>query len=110
MAGSFLRLVLTQESTGRAMCCPLFIDLKPKRAAKERTWRQLTVAEWMEVLPRDAAVGFRAQSGRRQWLIYRSLGPSGNRTVLGHNVAGEFCAGRFRNSGKFKEWLEIEAE
>jgi hypothetical protein len=102
------RLVLTQESTGRAMCCPLFFDLKPTRATKERTWRQLTVAEWMEVLPRDVAVGFRAQSGRAQWLIYRSLGPSGNRTVLGHNIAGEFCAGRFRD-GKFEEWLEIEA-
>jgi hypothetical protein len=102
------RLVLTQESTGRAMCCPLFFDLKPKRSGKERTWRQLTVAEWMEVLPRDVAVGFRAQSGRRQWLFYRSLGPPGNRTVLGHNIAGEFCAGRFRPSGKFKEWLEIE--
>jgi hypothetical protein len=102
------RLVLTQESTGRAMCCPLFFDLKPARATKERTWRQLTVAEWMEVLPRDVAVGFRAQSGRAQWLIYRSLGPSGNRTVLGHNIAGEFCAGRFRD-GKFEEWLEIEA-
>jgi hypothetical protein len=102
------QLVLTQEATGRAMCCPLFFDLKPTRVKKERTWRQLTVAEWMEVLPRDVAVGFRAQSGRAQWLIYRSLGPSGNRTVLGHNIAGEFCAGRFR-SGKFEEWLEIEA-
>jgi hypothetical protein len=102
------QLVLSQESSGRAMCCPLFFDLKPKRSAKERTWRQLTVAEWMEVLPRDVAVGFRAQSGRRQWLIYRSLGPTGNRTVLGHNIAGEFCAGRFRPNGNFKEWLEIE--
>jgi hypothetical protein len=102
------RLVLTQESTVRAMCCPLFFDLRPSRAKKERTWRQLTVAEWMEVLPRDVAVGYRAQSGRAQWLIYRSLGPAGNRTVLGHNIASEFCAGRFR-SGKFEEWLEIEA-
>jgi hypothetical protein len=102
------KLVLTHESTGRAMCSALFFDLKPTRAKKERTWRQLTVAEWMAVLPRDVAVGFRAQSGRAQWLIYRSLGPAGNRTVLGHNIASEFCAGRFR-SGKFEEWLEIEA-
>jgi hypothetical protein len=103
------RLVLTQESTGRAMCCALLFDLKRKRAAKERTWRQLTVAEWMEVLPRDVAVGFRAQSGRGQWLFYRSLGPAGNRTVLGQNISGEFCAGRFRSGGKFDEWIEIEA-
>jgi hypothetical protein len=63
----------------------------------------------METVPADVAVGFRAQSGDGQWLIYRSLGPAGNRTLLGHNVAGEFCAGRFLPSGKFKEWIEIEA-
>ncbi len=102
------RLVLTQEATGQTLCCPLFFDLKAKRSKKERTWRQLTVAEWMEVLPRDRAVGFRAQSGNGQWLVYRSLGPAGNRTVLGHNIAGEFCAGRFRRSGKLDEWIEIE--
>jgi hypothetical protein len=101
-------LVLTQEVQGRALCCPLFFDLKPGRAKKERTWRQLTVAEWMEVVPHDAAVGFRAQSGRDQWLVYRSLGPAGNRTVLGQNIAGEFCVGRFHSTGKFDEWLEIE--
>jgi len=103
------RLVLTQESHGRAICCPLFFDLKPGRAMKDRTWRQLTVAEWMEVVPRDVAVGFRAQSGRGQWLVYRSLGPVGNRTVLGQNIAGEFCAGRFQATGEFDDWLEIEA-
>jgi hypothetical protein len=103
------RLVLTQEGTGRALCCPLFFDLDPKRTKKDRTWRQLTVAEWMEVVPRDVAVGFRAQSGHDQWLYYRSLAPAGNRTVLGQNIAGEFTAGRFRSNGKYDEWIEIEA-
>jgi hypothetical protein len=102
-------LVLSQHSTGRALCCPLLLDLKPQRAVQQRTWRQLTVGEWMDAVPRDVAVGFRAQSGRHQWLFYRSLGAAGNRTVLGRNIAGEFCAGRFRRSGKFDEWLEIEA-
>jgi hypothetical protein len=103
------RLTLIQEATGQALCCSMFFDLDPKRSGKERTWRQLTVAEWMEVMPRDVAVGFRAQSGRAQWLFYRSLAPAGNRTVLGHNIAGEFTAGRFRASGKYDEWIEIEA-
>ncbi len=107
LAVSDNRLVLTQEANGRAICCPLFVDLKNKRSAKERTWRQLTVGENMEILPADVAVGYRAQSGDDQWLVYRSLGPAGNRTLLGHNVAGEFCAGRFVD-GKFKEWIEIE--
>lgn len=103
------QLTLQQESTGRALYCPLLIDLDPQRSKKERTWRQLTVAESMEVVPRDVAVGFRAQTGRHQWLFYRSLGPAGNRTVLGQNFAGEFCAGRFRANGKLDDWIEIEA-
>jgi hypothetical protein len=103
------RLVLAQESAGRALYCPLLIDLKTKRAKKERTWRQLTVGESMEIIPRDVAVGFRAQCGRRQWLFYRSIGAPGNRTVLGQNISGEFCAGRFRTSGKLDEWIEVEA-
>jgi hypothetical protein len=102
-------LTLTQESGGRALCCPLLIDLDRKRTTKERTWRQLTVGESLEVVPRDAAVGFRAQSGKGQWLFYRSLGPVGNRTVLGQNIAGEFSAGPFLSNGKYKEWIEIEA-
>jgi hypothetical protein len=102
------QLRLAQESRGRALCCPLFFDLDRKRAKLECTWRQLTVGESMEVVPADAAVGFRVQSGCEQWLFYRSLGPAGNRTVLGQNVAGEFSAGRFLDSGKYKEWIEIE--
>jgi hypothetical protein len=102
-------LTLTQESHGRALCCPLLLDLDRKRTKKERTWRQLTIGESLEVVPRDAAVGFRAQSGRDQWLFYRSLGPVGNRTVLGQNIAGEFSAGPFLPTGKYKEWIEIEA-
>jgi hypothetical protein len=62
----------------------------------------------MEIVPNDVAVGYRAQFGDDQWLFYRSLGPLGNRTLLGHNIAGEFCAGRFLDTGKFKEWIEIE--
>jgi hypothetical protein len=102
-------LTLTQQTTGRALCCPLFFDLNRKRAKKERTWRQLTVAESLEVVSRDVAVAFRAQSGSDQWLFYRSLDPAGNRSVLGQNIAGEFSAGRFLPTGKYKEWIEIEA-
>jgi len=103
------KLALTQQTTGRALYCPLLFDLNRRRTKHERTWRQLTVAEALEVVPRDVAVGFRAQAGRDQWLFYRSLAPAGNRTLLGQNIAGEFCAGRFRSSSKLDEWIEIEA-
>jgi hypothetical protein len=104
------KLVLTQETYGRALYCPLLLDLNSRRSKRERTWRQLTVAESLEVVPRDVAVGYRAQSGRDQWLFYRSLCRPGNRTLLGQNISGEFAAGRFLLSGKLKQWVEVEAE
>lgn len=103
-------LTLAEEVNGRAVCCPLLIDLKARRSTKERTWRQLSVAESLQIVPRERAVGFRAQVGRDQWLIYRSLGPAGNRTVLGQNFSCEFAAGRFLATGEFDEWIEIEAQ
>jgi len=102
-------LTLTQEATARALCCPLFFDFRPHRIKKERTWRQLTVADRMEVVPHDVAVGYRVQSGRDQWLMYRTLGPAGNRTLLGQNVSSEFYAGRFLKTGEVDEWIEIES-
>jgi hypothetical protein len=102
-------LTLTQETNGAALCCPLLLDLCPRRSREERTWRQLTVGENLEIVPRDRAVAYRAQSGDDQWVFYRSLGPVGNRTFLGQNIAGEFSAGSFDYDGKYKEWIEIEA-
>ena len=104
------RLTLTEATTGRALYCGLLLDLDPARSKKCRTWRQLTIAEMLELVPRDAAVGFRAQSGDDQWLVYRSLGPPGNRSVLGQNVSCEFYAGRLNNEGLVDEWIEIEPE
>ena len=103
------RLVLTQEAQGSGLSCPLLIDFNPQRLSDERTWRQLTVGENLEIVGNDVAVGYRVQSGNGQWLFYRSLGPVGNRTVLGQNISSEFIAGPFHSSGKFKQWVEIEA-
>jgi hypothetical protein len=108
LVGEKGQLTLTQEVTGRALYCPLLVDLDPKRSRKERTWRQLTVAESLSVVSRDVAVGFRAQSGPDQWIVYRSLAPAGNRTVMGQNISGEFAAGRFPASGEIKSWIETE--
>jgi hypothetical protein len=102
-------LVLKQQSQGRSMFAPLFIDLDSRRLGKEATWRQLTVAEDRQVLPRDAAVGYRVQVGKLQWLVYRSLGEVGVRTVLGQNLMHEFLVGRFGSKGNVKKLLEIEA-
>ena len=62
-------LELCQHRFGAALYAPLFIDLKPSRLSKELTWRQLTVADRLEIQPRDVAVGYRVQIGKAQWLL-----------------------------------------
>lgn len=105
------RLILSDAASGRALYCALLFDLDPRRSKKCRTWRQLTVSESLSAVPRDAAVGYRAQSDDEQWLIYRSLAPPANRAVLGQNISSEFFAGRFKTEdGLVEKWTEITTE
>ena len=102
------KLVLTQSAEGKAMCAPLYVDLQPKRFDKPLTWRQLTVAEKLEIQPADVAVGYRAQVGKAQWFFYRSLAPAANRTLLGQNLSHEFVCAKFKSDGTLDELIEIE--
>jgi len=105
------RLILADATSGRSLYCALLFDLDPRRSKKCRTWRQLTVSESLGVVPWDAAVGYRAQSGDQQWLVYRSLSPPANRAVLGQNISSEFFAGRFKtDDGLVDKWIEITTE
>jgi hypothetical protein len=100
---------LQQRTAARAVACPLFIDLDPRRIAKPCTWRQLTVAEALQIQPPDIAVGYRVQSGRDQWIMYRSQGPRGNRTLLGQNTACEFLVSRFLpKTGGIEELVQVQ--
>ncbi len=99
----------TCQTPGQRLASPLFIDLDPRRAAKPCTWRQLTVAQALEIQPAEVAAGYRVQCGKKQWLVYQSLAPRANRTLLGHNLASEYLVGRFlAASGEVDELLEIE--
>lgn len=100
-------LALRQSAHGRALFAPLFIDLDAQRRAKAITWRPLTVAENFRIQPADVAVGYRVQIGSHQWLVYRSLGPKGNRSLLGHNLASETLIARFAK-GEVEPLVEIE--
>lgn len=91
----------------RALHVPLVIDLNSRRLSKPLTWRQLTVAENLQAVPGDVAVGYRVQLGKEQWLVYRSLAPWSNRTVLGQNIVCEMLLARFKN-GQAEALLEIE--
>jgi hypothetical protein len=102
------RLTLAQASVGRCLYLPLFIDLDPRRARRPLTWRKLTVAENLKVVPRDVAVAYRVQVGHEQWLFYRSLAPRGSRTFMGENFSSEFVCCRFLPGGEGQEILSIE--
>lgn len=101
-------LQLEQSITGSGMYAPLLIDMDPRRRGRPITWRQLTVAEDRKILTPDVAVGYRVQIGKKQWLIYRSVGERGNRTVLGENTISEFMMCRFDAGGAGDQLIEIE--
>ncbi len=101
-------LELRQAAAGRSLFAPLWFDLDPGRARRRLTWRHLTVAESMARIRDDMAVGYRVAAGSGQWLVYRSLAPKRNRTVLGHNLSTETLVARFRRNGEVESIIEIE--
>jgi hypothetical protein len=101
-------LRLTHRSVGTRGSAPIWFDLRTKRVNKPRTWRQLTVAASLAVVARDVAVGYRVQSAGSQWVVYRSLAPPANRTVLGQNTAAETLVGRFLKSGELDVLVEVD--
>jgi len=100
-------LRLHMQRQGRRLFAPLLFDLDASRCDKPLTWRPLTVAEQLRILPPDEAVGYRFQMGSKQWLVYRSLAPVGNRTVLGVNLITQFLMARF-DKGEVENLIEIE--
>ena len=101
-------LRLTHRDNTARMYVPLWFDLNPQRARKQRTWRRLTVAERMVTQPADVAVGYRIQSQTAQWLVYRSLAACASRSVLGQNYVNEFAISRFDTDGVVDELIQIE--
>ncbi len=102
------RLVLQQAALGCNLYAPLWIDLDPRRLKRPVTWRRLTVAENSAIVHRDIAAAYRIQAGRDQWLIYRSLAPPGNRSVLGYNTLKSLVCLRIASGGKTERIVEIE--
>ena len=103
-------LELRQSAVGQRLFAPLFVDLNARRVRREVTWRQLTVGENREIVPPEVAVGYRVQAGRRQWLVYRSLGPVAVRSVLGCNLMHELMIADFQADGSVERIVEIEEE
>lgn len=103
-------LQLEQRQRGCRLSAPVVIDFCRRRHEKECTWRQLTVAEALEHVPRDVAVGYRWQAGKDQYLFYRSLAAAANRTLIGQNLASECYFAKFLPpAGEVELLLEIES-
>lgn len=100
--------LLRQHGEGRALAAALFVLLDRRCQCRSVTWRQLTVAENLRPVRPDTSVGYRVQTARQQWLIYRSLARPGNRSVLGHNLISETLVARFGADGKVEPLIEIE--
>lgn len=101
-------ITFSRKANGHALYAPLWIDFDSARSNRPLTWRRLTIAESMAVVPADKAAGYRVQTGDDQFLIYRSLGPRGNRTLLGKNLVSEYLVARFARTGATESILEIE--
>ena len=101
-------LDLRQRSTGRSLYAPMVFDLNPKRSKRPRTWRPLTVAQQLKIVPDNVASAFRIQLDNQQWIIYRSLVEKGNRTFMGENFTGEFFLGSFDANGNVEPLLQIQ--
>jgi hypothetical protein len=102
-------LTLRHSRLCSAIYAPLLLDLNKSRSKEECTWRKLTVAAQRVPQRADVAVGFRAQIGKTNWLVYRSLAEPGIRSLLGQQVKAEFLFGRMKNSGGCARLLEIES-
>jgi hypothetical protein len=102
------KIQLRQQAPGGRLWAALWLDLDRRRTQRPFTWRRLTVAEDRRAVPNHVAVGYRVQAGAAQWLLYRSLGKKGNRTLLAHNLSTEMLVGRFTKAGEVEKLLEIE--
>ncbi len=103
------------QSSGISLFAPLVFDLDPARCKKPCLWRQLTVGENREKIPPDKAAGIHFRLDMRQlvmeqYLLYRSMTPPANRTVLGHNLIDDFCFARFSPASGVEALVEVQQE
>jgi len=104
-------LVMRHATSGqRRLFSPILISLCNRHAKKPFTWRRLTVGEDLRIVGPDEATAFRVQSGKDQYLFYRTLAPPLRRTALGLHTLAEFYAARFSaENGDVDTLIEVEA-
>jgi hypothetical protein len=104
-------LFLQCDTQSKNLYSPLVMSLLGNERPIAFTWRQLTIAEELQIQPRSIAEAYRVQVNRDQWVFYRSLTPCTRRTVMGLHLNTEFYAGRFsRSDGEFEPIIEVNPE
>ena len=101
-------LAASTSQTGDSLYMPLLLATDRKQLNRPLTWRRLTIAENLEIVPRDMAAGYRVQFGARHWLFYQALSRKGNRSLLGQNVAGWFYAAEIKKDGSANPLVRID--
>ena len=101
---------LVSSCTGvERLYCPLWLDFTPRRFRRKRTWRQLTVADQLRIVPTNEAVAYRIQQGSEQWVVYRSLDGVACRTFLGKHILADFFCSRFHpGEGDQEELITVD--
>ena len=64
----------------------------------------------MEICEEDTAVAFRVQVGHEQWIFYRALSGTANRTFFGQNLFSDFFAAQFDTDGQTNELISINED
>jgi hypothetical protein len=101
-------LELSCQANSKRIYAPLVLSLRGVTKSPAYTWRQLTIAEELQIQPRDVAEAYRVQIHHDQWVFYRSLTPCTRRTVMGLHLNTEFYAGRFsRSDGEYEAIVEV---
>lgn len=103
-------LIMRAATSAARLYSPVLISLQTNHADKPLTWRQLTVAEDLVIVPPSVAVAYRVQIAKEQWLIYRTLAEATRRTALGTHTIYDFFAGRFDGeTGDVDILVEVES-
>lgn len=101
-------LVVTSTGHG-ALYSPLWLDFQTRRFRRKRTWRQLTVAEDLAIIPSQIAAAFRIQVGSEHWFLYRSMSGRGPRSIMGKHLIADFFAARFHpGDGGMEELVTVD--
>ncbi|MFN7732417.1 MAG: hypothetical protein ACK5OB_10970 [Pirellula sp.] len=108
LTGSGNRIALEANSDQCRVYNPLIVALRGVQNSSQYTWRHLSVAQDLHLVPKETAQAYRVQIGKEQWVFYRSLTACTRRTVMGLHLNTEFYAARFQaRDGSYEPLIEV---